>query len=471
MRGDTLRLLETAKRCRSSKHGFFVVKNAGDCATRHSTKAERLQAENDFFKSEFWASNLYDCGMSKLESRVTSFLEDILKREMWHAVLRVQQQLVHKKAQFQALISGPTRAGLETLATRFQYISDLARSGKYFKDHLFVNRPALELKTRFTELIRSFSNDILRFSDLEEPPTGHYNNRYDYYQQRNFCLDHLAVGLTQRVEKYPELAAIFLFEDYKIPATQVRPLMDRIKTTYEAKRDPQTGSFGPTVFETLCFERREIWEPLTLLYTSKAIAIVHEYSSCLMEQLCQDQYLKGRIWKRLTGRLCEAYRRAMDHARFLLRVERRRYPSAFDKYLNSEIQNNRHKRLFYALMPHVIEIPGLPGHYIEFDRVLNHAQDRSDEQHVCEDVYDMILAFEKSSQKRFVDTFSQQVLSHFLLGGDESALKVFCPGIIPNISLDGPAVDTRDDTTFDNQRQLLKRDVQGLEAALKILRS
>lgn len=56
---------------------------------------------------------------------------------------------------------------------------------------------------------------------------------------------------------------------------------------------------------------------------SDAIWFVHDYISTLLAQICPDEQVRNRLWDTmLVEALCSAYTKAMEQARFLLRIER-----------------------------------------------------------------------------------------------------------------------------------------------------
>ncbi|KAF2184903.1 hypothetical protein K469DRAFT_688492 [Zopfia rhizophila CBS 207.26] len=78
-------------------------------------------------------------------------------------------------------------------------------------------------------------------------------------------------------------------------------------------------------------------------------------------------------------------------------------------------------------------------------------------QQVREDILDILASYYK-------------VISHFLLEGDESPLKIFRPELV--MGLDDEQLETiaGEDEETKRQRSVLESEIKSLEAAMKVLR-
>lgn len=65
-----------------------------------------------------------------------------------------------------------------------------------------------------------------------------------------------------------------------------------------------------------------------------------------------------------------------------------------------------------------------------FDDIEKCAANKSNGEHICEDLLDSLAAYYKVSRKRFVDVLGQQVVSHLLLNSEGSALQIFGPEMV-----------------------------------------
>jgi hypothetical protein len=81
------------------------------------------------------------------------------------------------------------------------------------------------------------------------------------------------------------------------------------------------------------------------------------------------------------------------------------------------------------------------------------------------------MSYYKVSRKRFVDVICQQVVSHFLLEGNENPLQIFGPDLVMSLDSEQLELIAGEDEESKRQRQVLGRHIESLEAALKVLRA
>jgi hypothetical protein len=91
-------------------------------------------------------------------------------------------------------------------------------------------------------------------------------------------------------------------------------------------------------------------------------------------------------------------------------------------------------------------------------------------QQVREDILDILTSYYKVSRKRFVDVICRQVISHFLLEGDGSPLKIFSPELFLGLDDDQLEMIAGEDVETKHQRSMLESEIKNLEAAMKVLR-
>lgn len=210
--------------------------------------------------------------------------------------------------------------------------------------------------------------------------------------------------------------------------------------------------------------------PLALSHASKAVALVHDFIFRLLDKLCPEKQVRDQLWDNLlVDKLSDAYRKAMDHTRFLLSIERGGKPSTYNHYFNATLQRKRAERLSKPLTDHAVVFEGY-GSCVPVKDIDKCVMDKNNGQQVCEDILDTLVSYYKVSRKRFVDVVCQQVISHFLLEAQESPLKIFGPDLVMSLDFDQLEMIAGEDGESKQQRQTLERRIQSLEAALKVLR-
>ncbi|GJN79092.1 hypothetical protein PLIIFM63780_002605 [Purpureocillium lilacinum] len=250
--------------------------------------------------------------------------------------------------------------------------------------------------------------------------------------------------------------------------------MDGIREIYQASRGPELGTFGGTVLSSVFLQQSEKWEPLTLLHMSRAIVLVHDYINALLEILCPEEEVCAQLWQGfLVDRLVQQYRQAISHARFLLGVERNQ-PATFNHYFNDILQKKRSDRFTSAMEKLAVNCTkndGTSSKYVPVNQLRNGAENKDNEEQVCEDVLDTFTSYYKVARKRFVDVVYQQAIWHYLLADPEGPLKVFDTDMVIRLTDEQLEEIAGEDEESKQQRATLSREVESLKAALKVLRS
>ncbi|CAK7201923.1 hypothetical protein SEUCBS139899_004639 [Sporothrix eucalyptigena] len=112
-----------------------------------------------------------------------------------------------------------------------------------------------------------------------------------------------------------------------------------------------------------------------------------------------------------------------------------------------------------------------PLKYIPFDDVKSLTLDMEHNDMVCEDLLNAVESYYKVARERFVDTLCQQVIYHMLLTGPDSPLYILSPNSIMLLSADQLEAIAGEDSVTVNQRQILRRQLDSLEEAMKVMRS
>ncbi|KAF4506151.1 hypothetical protein G6O67_006265 [Ophiocordyceps sinensis] len=456
------------------KLGYYVVKNRGaDDVAGGWTQAKRAAAEKAFFTNQPWALIRERCGVATLKDRLRNLLMSISKQEIPNVKSDVEQRLRKCKADLEAM--GPPRSDessqrqfLGRLASRFQTVTHAALNGYYAGEQLFKVDPQLRLVTRVINLHNVFSKVF-----SQRAHQRHFDGALD--GERELTKKDTTIPFTIPLDHYRELDEIVYAQDGECAMPEDKPIMDLIKDVFESSRGPDLGTFSGTVLSAVFEEQSVKWEALSLSHVSNSIALVHHYIYRLLRHLCPEKPIRDQIWNSfLVEELSGLYRKAMDHARFLVMIERGR-PTTFNQYFNDILQKKRAERLNQTMEELAIDVtkgndfPG--GRCVPIDMLKSVATNKGNDQQLCEDILDSFLSYYKVARKRFVDVIYQQVISHFLLNGDESPVRAFGPDMI--MRLDGEQLDmiAGEDGESKQQRATLNREIESLSAALKVLRS
>jgi len=215
---------------------------------------------------------------------------------------------------------------------------------------------------------------------------------------------------------------------------------------------------------------------MTLTHVSNAILIVHHFIRELVEVSCPDDAVRNELWDSIIDELTSRYRKAMEHARFLLSVERDSHPLTvnpdFERALRETVarrETDRIKQSLAGVGVHPsnedkqinVSIKGLT-------RILSAGKDKS-EGGESRRIHDVLQSYYVTARARFADVVCQQAVDYFLLTGPDGPLQVLnelwvngrSAAELENIAGE-PAVDR-------NNREELEKEILGLETARKIL--
>ncbi|KAM4067183.1 dynamin domain-containing protein [Hirsutella rhossiliensis] len=457
------------------KLGYYVVKNRGaDDTSGDWTQAKRAAAEKAFFANQPWVTIRERCGVATLKGRLRNLLMAISKQEIPNVKNDIDQRLRRSRADLEAM--GPPRSDessqrqfLGRLASQFQTVTHAALNGYYAGEKLFKDDPQLKLITRVINLHNIFSKDFGQRAHMRQ-----FDGALD--EEGKLTKKDTTIPFAIPLDQYRELDDIVFIQDSECAMPEDKPIMDLIRNVYDSSRGPDLGTFGGTVLSTVFEEQSAKWEALSLSHVSNPIAVVHNYVFRLLRHLCPEKHIRDQIWDGyLVEELSELYRKAMEHARFLLKIERGR-PTTFNHYFNDIVQKKRAERVARSLENLSIHLDegmedGFCGQCIPLDQIENAATNKDNEQQLCEDILDTFVSYYKVARKRFVDVIYQQVISHFLLNGDQSPVKAFGPEMIMRLDDEQLNMIAGEDEESRHQRSTLNREIESLTAALKVLRS
>ncbi|KAI0447104.1 hypothetical protein F4803DRAFT_397297 [Xylaria telfairii] len=211
---------------------------------------------------------------------------------------------------------------------------------------------------------------------------------------------------------------------------------------------------------------------------------VHRFISEVVKSICPDPRVHEELWNGyLLEELMTSYRRAMDHARFLLRIEREGSPLTLTHSFSGHIQKLRTDRLVH-------EITKLGVERVEHPQRDPQAKQRSHENYlflkpsqlqyldinkgnatqVREHMHDLLSSYYGVARKRFVDVIYQQAVNHYLLFGEESPLKIFNTEMVLSLNEEQLDMIAAEDAPVKQRREKLVRDIDNLVEALKVLK-
>lgn len=200
--------------------------------------------------------------------------------------------------------------------------------------------------------------------------------------------------------------------------------------------------------------------------------VVHQFILDLLDIVFADEQVKTMLYEDvLLEKLQSAYEEAMNRSKYLLRLEREGKPTTLNDSFNAELQKNQTARLKKSLGG-ALEEPGSDAGNLSIDSVMSvlDIADKSNPQQVREYLHDILKSYYKVSAKRFVDVVCQQVVNDLLLDSESSPLHIFNTDLVFDLSADTLDNIAGDDVGTKQERDRLSKDIDNLQAAMKVLR-
>jgi hypothetical protein len=220
-------------------------------------------------------------------------------------------------------------AYLLDLASRFQKNVMHALEAKYGRSDLFDDDPILRLATAVTARNASFGTEV--------------NNWGQEYQFSSVAENQAATQVgseelkIRKVVGPPELDEI-LHPQEDLPGCRNECIIEWLKNVYLTSRGFELGTFDSSILATTMKAQSSKWTKLALGYVSDIVSITHTFIKKLLVSVCVDERVTRELLSTLSEGLIGRYNTAMEHARFLLNVERIGTPITLNTYFSENLE-------------------------------------------------------------------------------------------------------------------------------------
>jgi len=491
-------------RRRDLKLGYCVVRNRG--ADDHSTTIDmdaRNAEEDAFFSQEPWSKlEKSRIGILALKSRLRELLMDRTKSEFPNVKREILTHLNDAKQQMDAM--GLSRAGqdeqrafLGKIATRYVDLVKYGLDAYYGGDDLFMRNEDLRLITRIRDLNDAFAallfskGHAMAFqseeaSDGDQGSSGGAGSLTEEAVEIGYpslsisstpanrdALYSLSFGIPSDGEA--DLGDI-LADPFRCPAPSSNSLISRIEHIHRSSRGYELGTFGSFMIPTTFALQAANWKPIALAHVSNAILVVHHFIYALVTAACPDEAVRDALWAFILEGLMERYKRAMDHARFLLQVELGGKAVTCIPDFDHALAEAEKERMADHLEGAAVEIPDTvrgvrSGKYVRVDDVSRSSTSKASVNSVvCEKIHDVTKSYYEVVRSRFVDGICAYAVDYFLLSGEDTPLRVFGPEFVFALTAEQLEMIAGEDAATRSLRETLKERIKVLETASKILR-
>ncbi len=473
VKGDTLKL------------GYFIVRNRGADEDTLSI-AECQMKEKEKFAESLWAElgTMGRTGVGALRAELQILLTELARRELPKQRLEIEHRLSECREKLDSMgpprdTSTSQRECLIKLASKFERIARDALDGRYEGNPIFSKHGELKLATEIRDLNEGFSDLMWQKGHAWEFVTESCRKpseiSHEYEEKAN--------DIQSSVSLIPELQHLAGGNlEYNKPSTE-ESIMDHIEKYYKESRGPELGTvraarlrrrklrvlttfkFGGSLLAMIFRAQASHWWGIVMAHVEVVIVVVHRFIKTLLHETFGDQRMREELWESvLLEKLQTAYLRAKDHVDFLLDLEINGRPSTCNHYFVDSLQKARSERLAQAIGD------GGNDNMISVSAVSSLVIDKSNADQVKEDIHDTLKSYYKVSRKRFVDAVCRQAIEHFLLDGSGSPMKVLNPELIATMTDSQLDMIAGEDVTTRRERERLGSEIQGLKAAMKVLR-
>ncbi|KAI0839115.1 dynamin family protein [Hypoxylon sp. FL0890] len=464
--------------------GYFVIRNRGaDDVT--SDQAQRNSVERAFFREAPWDQlDESRLGIDSLRLRLRELLMErtkhdfpLVKREV---TARLKEKNERLKGMGQSRMStDQQRMYLGRVAAQFSDIGRYALDAYYTGHPIFAKNRDLRLITRIHEISEAFAELLFarghfrKFQGEKTSPSGgdtRMEDEADESAVRRNELYRIPFEIPDE-NLFPELDGL-LAEPFFCSSPIEGDIKAYIQEIYWDARGQELGTFGSSMLPTTFKEQAQKWKALTLAHVSNAILVVHHFVHNTLAVACPDVRVRTQLWAFLMDDLLGCYRRAIKQAEFLLQVEcEGKTITCNPDFTDLLVKNRRkHERLraaeatkksFSSNHEAVVRVADVQA-------AINQVPDVVEQ--ICEDVHDVLKAYYEISRSRFVDAVYQQVVDHFLLNDEHSALHVLTPERVMSMSSEQLKGIAEEDPGSRREREKLKREIASLEKAIAVLR-
>jgi hypothetical protein len=463
--------------------GYCIVRNRGqselsnDAMTRH-------RKEEDFFSTEPWSRLDHDrVGTPALQRRLQELLVSITRREFPKVQAQIIQQLSSCRKSLDGLgadreSTDQQRRFLLELSQKFQDVTNCALDAYYSRHTVFANVPELRLATLAVERMERYAKDIKTFghtisfdSEEEEVPPTAYPTVFSTPPS-----DGSEVDADNPDSEYPELVGLISTNEVaSMPSDRSTSIIEWIGEEYRRARGFGLATIGPSILPTIWQEQSKNWEALTLNYIADIVFFVHDFIFKALAHVCPDEGIRSSLRLVLQEKLLDRYRVAVDHVRFIIRVERFGTPLTTNHYFNENLQKRKTSRLEKLLEKHA-EIShssngwAQPGKVVKLGQI-SKTMAMDNTEHTIQDIHDILDSYYKVARKRFVDTVCMQGSDFHLLTGVDSPLRIFGTAFVSELSVAQLDIIAGEDISVKQLRKNLKNEITALEKGAKLLRA
>ncbi|KAK5094393.1 hypothetical protein LTS08_008612 [Lithohypha guttulata] len=444
-------------------------------AEAHTPLHERNTNEGLFFAQSPWKAVASDrAGIQSLKTRLNTLSVEASRQSFDEVRAEIQRKLSVTKTKLQVL--GQPRGSTESqrvfllqLASQYQSLINKATDAHYGRDECFHRNPNMRLATVVMEESDNFSVTLAKRGAHRAFASRDSGNGSQSEDEATMPESEDGEGdQSNSTRDFPELRTI-LQPDSEAPAQNDEPIDAWIARKHKEFRGFEIGSTNPSLITALIYEQTNSWHYHASSYVRRVIERIHRCIHDILVYVCPDEHVRQRLWKHLQPRLAKAYGVALDHTRFLVKVERQGYPVTLNHYFAQTMIKRRRQRIERTLKNmqawHTKDDARQP--LLKLDDILN-SFTSNEEQHT-EEIGDVLRSYHKVARKRFADAVAKQVVDYMLICSEEGPLHVFSPEFVGKLGEGDLQKLASEDVGVADQRKQLQAEAEILQQGCAIL--
>ena len=135
----------------------------------------------------------------------------------------------------------------------------------------------------------------------------------------------------------PEIDDI-LHDDYQVPTPKPTGIIQWLDKVYKSSRGFELGTFDASIIPGIWKQQSANWYDIALGYVSDIVFLIHHFILALISAICDDQRVQSALVSLLMDGLKERYMKSIDHAKFILHVERGGTPMTANRHFADNLE-------------------------------------------------------------------------------------------------------------------------------------
>ena len=215
-----------------------------------------------------------------------------------------------------------------------------ALEARYGSDDAFDLRPNLRLVTCVVNRNELFADDVWEHGHTINFNGGNVAERENGASALTIPMEQKIGTITSAIRYFDNTADIDdLMQAGKAVVTpNETDIMAWLRDVYKNSRGFELGSFDASLLPIVWKKQSANWDNLALGYINDIVARVHSFILSLLDEICEDERIRTGIYNAIMEHLTERYKRAIDHTKFILSVERSGTPLTTNHYFADNLE-------------------------------------------------------------------------------------------------------------------------------------